>query len=84
VATPDVTGYATDEFAMANRKLKTWAEVKARRPLSAEAQAANATWVEQQIIELNPPDRSLILSRPAAKDTKDARDTKDTNRNKLP
>jgi DNA-binding XRE family transcriptional regulator len=38
---------------MANRKLKTWAEVKARRPLSAEAQAANATWVEQQIIELN-------------------------------
>jgi hypothetical protein len=38
---------------MANRKLKTWAEVKARRPLSTEAQAANATWVEQQIVELN-------------------------------
>lgn len=38
---------------MPNRKLKTWAEVKARRPLSAEAQAANATWVEQQIVELN-------------------------------
>jgi DNA-binding XRE family transcriptional regulator len=38
---------------MANRKLKTWAEVKARRPLSAEAQAANAVWVEKQIIELN-------------------------------
>ncbi|HZF07233.1 MAG TPA: helix-turn-helix transcriptional regulator [Thermoanaerobaculia bacterium] len=38
---------------MANRKLQTWAEVKARHPLSAEAQAANATWVEQQIVELN-------------------------------
>src|SRR4030095_10083627 len=38
---------------MADRKLKTWADVKARRPLSAEAQAANATWVEQQIVELN-------------------------------
>jgi DNA-binding XRE family transcriptional regulator len=38
---------------MANRKLKTWAEVKARRPLSAAAEAANATWVEQQIVELN-------------------------------
>jgi DNA-binding transcriptional regulator YiaG len=35
------------------KKLTTWAEVKARRPLSAEAQAANATWVEQQIVELN-------------------------------
>jgi hypothetical protein len=38
---------------MADRKLKTWADVKAQRPLSAEAQAANATWVEQQIVELN-------------------------------
>src|SRR5262245_66628255 len=38
---------------MANRKLKTWTEVKARRPLSAEAQAANAAWVEQQIVEMN-------------------------------
>jgi len=38
---------------MANRKLKTWTEVKARRPLSAEAQADNAIWVEQQIVELN-------------------------------
>lgn len=38
---------------MSDRKLKTWAEVKARRPLSAEAQAANSTWVEQQIVELN-------------------------------
>ena len=38
---------------MSDRKLKTWAEVKARRPLSAEAQAANANWVEQQIVELN-------------------------------
>ena len=38
---------------MADRKLKTWAEVKARRPLSAEAQAANAAWVEQQIVEMN-------------------------------
>jgi hypothetical protein len=38
---------------MADRKLKTWAEVKARRPLSAEAESANATWVEQQIGELN-------------------------------
>jgi hypothetical protein len=38
---------------MADRKLKTWADVKARRPLSAQAQAANATWVEQQIVELN-------------------------------
>ena len=35
------------------RKLKTWTEVKARRPLSAAAQAANATWVEQQVVELN-------------------------------
>jgi len=38
---------------MANRKLKTWTEAKARRPLSAEAQSANATWVEQQVVELN-------------------------------
>jgi DNA-binding XRE family transcriptional regulator len=38
---------------MANRQMKTWAEVKARRPLSAEAQAANASWVQQQIVELN-------------------------------
>ncbi len=38
---------------MANRKLKTWEEVKARRPLSAEVEAANAAWVEQQIVELN-------------------------------
>lgn len=38
---------------MANPKLKTWAEVKARRPLSAEVEAANAAWVEQQIVELN-------------------------------
>ncbi len=38
---------------MAIRKLKTWAEVKSRLPLSAEAEAANATWVEQQIVELN-------------------------------
>ena len=38
---------------MANRKLKTWAEVKARCPLSAEVEAANAAWVEQQIVELN-------------------------------
>ncbi len=38
---------------MANRKLKTWAEVKARRPLSAAAETANAAWVEQQIVELN-------------------------------
>jgi DNA-binding Xre family transcriptional regulator len=38
---------------MANRKLKTWAEVKDRRPLSEEAQAANSTWVERQIVELN-------------------------------
>jgi hypothetical protein len=38
---------------MVNRKLKTWAEVKARRPLSAEAEKANAAWVEQQIVELN-------------------------------
>jgi DNA-binding XRE family transcriptional regulator len=38
---------------MANHKLKTWAEVKSRRPLSAEAEAANVAWVEQQIVELN-------------------------------
>ena len=38
---------------MADRKLKTWAEVKARRPLSAESQAVTATWVEQQIVEMN-------------------------------
>ncbi|MEA2603069.1 MAG: hypothetical protein QOF89_4061 [Acidobacteriota bacterium] len=38
---------------MANRKLQTWADVKARRPLSTEAQAANTTWVERQIVELN-------------------------------
>jgi DNA-binding XRE family transcriptional regulator len=38
---------------MANRKLQTWAEVKARRPLSPAAETANATWVEQQIVELN-------------------------------
>jgi hypothetical protein len=38
---------------MANRKLKTWTEVKAQRPLSAEAQAANAAWVAQQVIDLN-------------------------------
>ena len=38
---------------MADRKLKTWTEVKARRPLSAEAQAANAAWVEQQVVEMN-------------------------------
>jgi Helix-turn-helix domain len=38
---------------MANRKLKTWAEIKAQHPLSGEAQAANAAWVEQQIVELN-------------------------------
>ena len=38
---------------MADRKLQTWTEVKARRPLSAEAQAANATWVQQQIVEMN-------------------------------
>jgi DNA-binding XRE family transcriptional regulator len=38
---------------MADRKLKTWAEVKARRPLSVEAQAANASRVEQQIVEMN-------------------------------
>jgi DNA-binding transcriptional regulator YiaG len=40
-------------MTMANRKLKTWAEVKAQQPLSAEAQAANATWVEEQIVEMN-------------------------------
>jgi hypothetical protein len=33
--------------------LKTWAEVKACRPLSAAAETANATWVEQQIVELS-------------------------------
>jgi DNA-binding Xre family transcriptional regulator len=38
---------------MASRKLKTWSEVKAQRPLSAQAQAANAAWVEEQIVELN-------------------------------
>src|ERR1043165_7459711 len=38
---------------MANRKLKTWAEIKSQNPLSGEAQAANAAWVEQQIVELN-------------------------------
>ena len=38
---------------MANRKLKTWAEVKAHRPLSPAAEAANATWIEQQVVELN-------------------------------
>ena len=38
---------------MANRTLKTWTEVKAQRPLAPDAQAANATWVEQQIVELN-------------------------------
>lgn len=38
---------------MASRKSKTWSEVKAQRPLSAEAQAANAAWVEEQIVELN-------------------------------
>lgn len=38
---------------MTDRKLKTWAEVKARRPLSAEVQAANAIWVEQQTVEAN-------------------------------
>lgn len=38
---------------MVERKLKTWSEVKARRPLSAEAQSANAAWVEQQIVDLN-------------------------------
>jgi len=38
---------------MANRQIKTWAEVKVLRPLSSEAQAANATWVEQQIVDLN-------------------------------
>lgn len=38
---------------MADRKLRTWAEVKARRPLSAEAEAANAAWVEQQVVEMN-------------------------------
>ena len=38
---------------LAGRKLKTWKEVKGRRPLSAAAEAANATWVEQQIVELN-------------------------------
>ncbi|HEX3131033.1 MAG TPA: helix-turn-helix transcriptional regulator [Thermoanaerobaculia bacterium] len=27
--------------------------MKAQRPLSAEAQAANAAWVEEQIVELN-------------------------------
>ena len=38
---------------MANRTLRTWSEVKNRRPLSPEAQTANATWVEQQIVEMN-------------------------------
>jgi hypothetical protein len=38
---------------MTSRKLKTWSEVKANRPLSAEAQAANAAWIEEQIVELN-------------------------------
>jgi DNA-binding XRE family transcriptional regulator len=38
---------------MASRNLKTWSEVKAQRPLSAEAQAANAAWVQEQIVELN-------------------------------
>ena len=38
---------------MPDRKLKTWAEAKARRPLSVEAQAANATWAEQQIVAMN-------------------------------
>lgn len=38
---------------MTDRKVKTWAEVKARRLLAAEAQAANATWIEQQIVETN-------------------------------
>lgn len=37
---------------MASRKLKTWNEVKAQRPLSAEAQAASSAWVEVQIGEL--------------------------------
>lgn len=34
---------------MASRKLKTWSEVKGLRPLSAEAQASDAAWVEEQI-----------------------------------
>ena len=34
---------------MADRKRKVRAEVKERRPLSAEAQADNATWAEQHI-----------------------------------
>jgi hypothetical protein len=38
---------------MASRKLKTWSEVKAQRPFSAEAQTVNAAWVEEQIVELN-------------------------------
>ena len=50
---------------MANRKLKTWAEVKARRPLSAEAQTANAAWVEQQIVELKLQSRASSIEDPA-------------------
>jgi hypothetical protein len=38
---------------MANRKPKTWADVKAHRPLSTAAETANAVWVEQQVVELN-------------------------------
>ncbi|HEX4498390.1 MAG TPA: helix-turn-helix domain-containing protein [Thermoanaerobaculia bacterium] len=38
---------------MAKRELKTWAEIKTRRPLSAVAEKANTEWVEQQIVELN-------------------------------
>jgi hypothetical protein len=49
---------------MANRKLKTWAEVKSCRPLSAETEAANAMWVEQQIVEIHarfPDGRDIRL-----------------------
>jgi len=45
-----------EEDEMADRKLKTWTEAKALRPLSAEAQAANATGVEQEIREIVFPD----------------------------
>jgi len=38
---------------MAKRKLKTWSEIKALRPLSAEAEVANAAWVAEQIVRLN-------------------------------
>jgi hypothetical protein len=48
-----------NQTVASQRKLKTWAEVKARRPLSDEAQAANASWVEQQILTLADSGRAV-------------------------